>query len=500
MVKLLVKAGADLNCPSFQRIIQSPLYIAAARNHEAVVQYLMKNGMHFSNMSFPDIMDMAELSTLLDYIISNVAKGIDLYAVIADPAYGNCGGHARNYIYNVIAACDDPPVCRRVLDVRHSSHDWQHVAGSFGIAVFHGHLTVARYILDELVKSEGIVWGNEWSELVSYTIYYDSAPAFDMLLDRGPPADLLEAQKGWLEDVLAKARDYPQHMEVLLQRGYLIKPIDGRILQNMLAGAFEAGNLAFVRRLLKHGRIGPLDALDGSDTEYHEQTTLHIAAHYSSSTTFQEFLSTQELTLDPDHPTHCAALVSAAMGANTDIIKYFLAKGFDINALYETSASKDDVAESLIIQVATAWGSPDGYTRKPIREDVTAAIKFLLDQGAQIDARNSRGLTPLSIAMEIGNPELARMLFSRGADPLVALESHAGLSGLEQLIRIFKRNEHDMSYFDMLQASLEVMAARGYQSADFLQLTPRMKGTLSHPRVISQVQDAPGVKSPIIGP
>ena len=89
-----------------------------------------------------------------------------------------------------------------------------------------------------------------------------------MLLDRGPPADLLEAQKGWLEDVLAKARDYPQHMEVLLQRGYLIKPIDGRILQNMLAGAFEAGNLAFVRRLLKHGGIGLLDALDGSDTEY----------------------------------------------------------------------------------------------------------------------------------------------------------------------------------------------------------------------------------------
>lgn len=500
MVKLLVKAGADLNCPSFQRIVQSPLYIAAARNHGAVVQYLIEMGMRFSNVNFFDIMNLAEFSDLPDYTISNVVKGVDLYAVMADPTYHNCGGYARSCIYNVIAACDDPSLYQRILDMRRSSHDWQHVAGSFGIAVFHGHLTVARYIVDEMVKSDRIVWGNEWSNLVSYTIYYDSAPAFDMLLDRGPPADLPEAGKRWLKDVLAKARDYPEHMEVLLQRGYLDKTIDGRVLQRMLAGAFEAGNLAFVRRLLKHGGIGLLDALDGPDVEYHEQTVLHIAAYYSSLTTFQEFLSTQDLTLDPDHPTHCAALVSAAMGANIDIINYFLGQGFDINALYETSASKDNVAETLIIQVATAWGSPDGHTDKSIREDVAAAIKLLLDHGAQIDTRNSQGLAPLSIALETGNSELAHMLFSRGADPLIALESRADLSGLEQLIRIFKRNEHDVSYLDMLQASLEVMAARGYQSDDFLRLTPSIEGTLSRPRVISQVQDAPSVKGPIVLP
>lgn len=38
MVNLLVKAGADLDCPSFQRMAESHLCIAAARNHEATVQ------------------------------------------------------------------------------------------------------------------------------------------------------------------------------------------------------------------------------------------------------------------------------------------------------------------------------------------------------------------------------------------------------------------------------------------------------------------------------
>jgi ankyrin repeat protein len=109
---------------------------------------------------------------------------------------------------------------------------------------------------------------------------------------------------------------------------------------------------------------------------------------------------------------------------------------------------------------------------------------FMLDRGAHIDTRNSRGQTALSIVVENGNPELTRMLLNRGADPLIALESRNNLSALEQLIRLFIRHKHDMTYLDMLQASLETMAARDYQSDDFVRLMPSIEGTLSRPKVI----------------
>lgn len=501
MVKLLVKAGADLDCPSFQRMAESPLCIAAARNHEATVQYLIEMGLRFPCVKFFDILDLAEFSDMPNYTISNVVKGGDLQAIMTGSQYQGCGGYARSCFYNVIAACNHLPLYQECWDMRGSSHDWQHLTGSFGIAVRHGNLALARYIVDKMVNSHRILWGREWSNFISYTISYKNVSAFELLLDRGPPSNLPEARKSWLNDVLANARDYPEHMAALLHHGYLDKTKDIWILKDMLAGAFEVGDLAFVWRLIKHGELGLLDTLTGPDLEYYEQTVLHIAAHYSSLKTFQEFLSTGNLTLDPSHPTHSAALVSAAVGTNLDVVGYFLDSGFEINALYEPSASNEgNVPEALMIQVATAYASTDDCLDKRTREDVAAAVMFLLDRGAQIDTKSSRGQTALSIALENGNPELANVLLNRGADPLIALALHDHLSALEQLVLIFIRHEYDVSYLDMLQASLKTMAARNYPSDDFLRLMPSIEGTLSRPIVISQIEDAPNVKGPITLP
>lgn len=150
--------------------------------------------------------------------------------------------------------------------------------------------------------------------------------------------------------MLAEARDYSEHMAVLLHHGYLDETNDIWILKDMLAGAFEIGNLAYVWRLIKHGELGFLDALNGPDLVYHEQTVWHIAAYYSSLKTFQEFLSIENLILDPSNPTHPAALVSAAVGTNVDVVGYFLDSGSHIDALYESYAPKEDIVpEALMI-------------------------------------------------------------------------------------------------------------------------------------------------------
>jgi hypothetical protein len=185
------------------------------------------------------------------------------------------------------------------------------------------------------------------------------------------------------------------------------------------------------------------------------------------------------------------------VGTNIDVVGYFLEKGFEINALYPSPGSKEDnVREALTIQVATTWGKID----ESILEAVTAVMVFVLDRGAEIDTTNSQGQTALPIALEHANSKLARMLLSRGADPLIALESRDTLSALEELIEIFLEEEHNVSYLDMLRASLETMAARGYRSDDFLRLMPSIEGTLSRPRVIPRLEDAPDSEGPITPP
>jgi hypothetical protein len=69
-------------------------------------------------------------------------------------------------------------------------------------------------------------------------------------------------------------------------------------------------------------------------------------------------------------------------------------------------------------------------------------------------------------------------------------------TGMEQVVRIFLRNEYDVTYLDMLQASLQILAARNYPSNEFLRLMPTIEGTLSCPKVISQLEGAPGVGGP----
>ncbi|CAG8319759.1 unnamed protein product [Penicillium salamii] len=135
MVKLLVKAGADLDCPSFQRMAESPLCIAAAKNHEAIVQYLIEIGLRFPCVKFFGILDLAEFSDMPNYTISNVVKGGDLRAIMTGPRYQGCGGYARSCFYNVIAACNDLPLYQECWDMRASSHDWQHLTGRFGIRI-----------------------------------------------------------------------------------------------------------------------------------------------------------------------------------------------------------------------------------------------------------------------------------------------------------------------------------------------------------------------------
>lgn len=495
MAKLLVEAGADLKRSEFDNTMKFPLYIAAARNHDTLVQYLTEKGMCFSPMQPYDIHDLEECAGLPNYTISRIVGGDAIRALMSSPSYK---WQAKGSLLSVAAACGDKPLFEEILSRRDPHHDQQHLVTAFGVAVINRHTNFVRYLVAEITKLGDTFWQDSWSKLICYTTCYENISAFDILLDYGPPENQAEASKGWLKKLLSKAVDYPEHTKILSEHGYLDTIKDTKILKDLFTCAFASDDFSFVWRLLETSGFRPLDTFYGLDFEFQEMSVLRIAAYYASVGIFKELLVADNLTLDPSDAVHRSAMVSAALGTNLDVLDFLLEKGFGVNSLYEMDApNRDRPAEALIIQAASVYPGPDRFITKEIRDGNATTIEYLLDNGAGIDTENSEGRTALSIALEFGNFELARILCNRGADPLVGLQSQSNASGLERLIQHLERSEYDLRFLDMFQAFLELMAARGYQSDDFLRLMPNNEGPLARPRLTSQLANFPAVKGPL---
>jgi ankyrin repeat protein len=76
-------------------------------------------------------------------------------------------------------------------------------------------------------------------------------------------------------------------------------------------------------------------------------------------------------------------------------------------------ASKRDLNEQLFKRLDRILVSAAGDAESP---DDLLAVSSLLDQGADVDARNSAGQTPLLAAAQNGHVKAMEILLSRGAD------------------------------------------------------------------------------------
>ncbi|KAJ5555596.1 ankyrin [Penicillium sp. DV-2018c] len=498
MVKFLVDAGADLKWPNYNSIAEPPLYIAAAKNYDAIVQYLIEKGLCFSPLHHHDLSGLVENSAMPNYKTSRIVTGDDIRALFTNPPHELWISYNSSSLTDLAAVCGDQSLFRDILQLPDSRIGQDQFVAAFAKAGFHGQIPFMRYLVGEMRKLKTMFSQAAWKDMISYTVDYDNVPAFDILLDCGPPADLLKVKKRWLDKLLSKTVRHPGHIKPLLDRGFLDKVKDIKILKCVFAGAFKLGELPVICRLLHISEFGICDILHDPGLHYYETSILQIAAQYSYVETFQEILTTHNLTLDPCHPVHGAALVTAAIASNVEVLELFFENGFDVNGLYKLPSAG---SETLLIRVAMLHLPVDeDESPKITSDDIIATAEYLLDRGAHIDAKDSQGRTALSIALETRQPRLARLLFNKGADPLLDFQSHRNLGGLEQLIRLFTWDCYDISLLDMLQAFLELMAARGYESDEFLRLLPKNEGTLDRPTVKLEPANTPGLEGPVTRP
>ena len=73
---------------------------------------------------------------------------------------------------------------------------------------------------------------------------------------------------------------------------------------------------------------------------------------------------------------------------------------------------------------------------------MSAIIELLLEQHAYIDAESPNGTTPLMMAAHYGSPAAVKLLLEAGADP--ALKNQLGLTAIDFAYRAGRQDAADM--------------------------------------------------------
>ena len=118
-------------------------------------------------------------------------------------------------------------------------------------------------------------------------------------------------------------------------------------------------------------------------------------------------------------------LHKAVVEGNTKKVKFLLNLGADIEAKQKNESTPLHLAAitrvenvdvvALLIEAGAQIDAKDFKGRTPLHDAFLEVSKLLVEKGAQIDAKDNKGQTPLALALD-GYPAVAKYLIEKGAD------------------------------------------------------------------------------------
>lgn len=135
---------------------------------------------------------------------------------------------------------------------------------------------------------------------------------------------------------------------------------------------------------------------------------MHAAAHAGDLDSFTQFLAQEgalEMLYAPDGNGNTPLHVAAA-GGHVQFVKL---------ALQFASRTAGDQEATKLVRVENFKGGT--ILHDAVRAQRIELVQLLLDNGALVDARNSRKQTPILVSATVGAGEIAAVLLAHGADP-----------------------------------------------------------------------------------
>jgi len=222
--------------------------------------------------------------------------------------------------------------------------------------------------------------------------------------------------------------------EYFTTKGMSLKDVDNEG-NTAFTYAARSGNITLLKKLIEKG-IKPTD------------TALLIAAQGSRRETnpieTYKYL-VEEVKIKPTAQNKAGQNVLHILAGKpnqTEIIKYFLAKGVDVN-------KADKEGNTPVMSAASA--------------KETAALELFLPTAKNINAQNSKGESALTFAVRYGTPEAVNLLLTKGAD--VNVKDKDGNNLGVYLVQSYRPAGREKETVDPFEAKAKLLQDKGLNLA-----------------------------------
>ena len=108
-------------------------------------------------------------------------------------------------------------------------------------------------------------------------------------------------------------------------------------------------------------------------------------------------------------------LIAAAHSGNFEVVKFLVEHGASLSN-HKSAAEEHSAAAPAPSGLPASRKTESSVLAEAADANDTETVRYLIDKGADVDARNKDGDTPLLLAASYGNVEIVKLLLAKGAD------------------------------------------------------------------------------------
>lgn len=453
---LLLASGADPNARTSDRA--TPLLFAALAGNDKVCELLLKSGAKLDFYSACALARRVEVMAMLD-ADPGLMRG-KLQPLQRSPLHLAAVGGDPVIVGRLLELGADPNAAAPVLEFQDASGFAADGTESgevpLHVAAMFGHEEIVRQLIEAGAELEARTIGYEGrrgATPLELACTHDRPTAVKELLAKG--AKVIVGGSS----LLYAAVDHHQVLELLLDSGRSTD-LAGEHGTSLLASAVEGGNDKSIQLLLARGArpdifsasiLGQTEVVKQlleQDPSFvhatretypfhaivlaaqHGHTEIvkllkdsgaplssyqldgwslpHEAARWGQKETLQ-WLFTQKFRPSSRDADGATVLHAAAEGARPEIVQFLLSLGADAQAV-------DSSGKPVLSAIADDSLTSDPYYEQPTTDRIAATVRLMIRAGADVNAHDNYGWTPLHEAASRGLTEACELLLDAGAD------------------------------------------------------------------------------------